>query len=172
KSSTGVHQFQQFTDQLNRRVCSNSSAERRRHNQWNVGLHVLGRGVDLDASRLHDASEFVRRRCRSWRHHLQHSDPDAGVASKLESSRLELYPVENNGKPFTRRREEKPRLCVNLPKEKNLYVLAECSLSKQANGCAKCRRSRRSTVWRRLQRPALHHLSKNTRRRIEQLVEK
>jgi len=37
-----VRQFQQFADQLNRRIRANSYSKRRWNNEWNARLHVLG----------------------------------------------------------------------------------------------------------------------------------
>jgi hypothetical protein len=57
----------------------------------------------------------VRRRC--WRRcsHVRHSDSDAGVASELKIKQgSNFYPVENNDKPFTLRRKEKPQSFASL----------------------------------------------------------
>lgn len=91
-----MHQFQQFTDQLNGRVRANSGAQRRGYNERNVGLHVLGRRVYIDASCLYGASEFVRGRRWRWCYHVRHSDPNATAASELKIKQgSNFYPVEN-----------------------------------------------------------------------------
>jgi hypothetical protein len=54
-----MHQLQQLADQLDWRVCANSLTERRRDHEWNVGLHVLGGGMSIDATGLYCAAEFV-----------------------------------------------------------------------------------------------------------------
>jgi hypothetical protein len=78
-----MYQFQQLANQLNWRVCAKRVTERRRDDQWNVGLHVLGSGVSIVAARVHGASEFMRGRRGRRRNYVQHSDPDAAAAPEL-----------------------------------------------------------------------------------------
>ena len=79
-----MRQFQHFADQFNRNVRANSGAQRRRNDERNAGLYVLGGGMSGDEARLHDTSEFVRRWRRSWRNDVRYSDTDATAASKLK----------------------------------------------------------------------------------------
>ena len=78
-----MHELQQFVDQLNWSIRAKSAAERRWDDERNVGLHVLGRRVSIDAACLHNAAKYLRGWRGSWRDDVQHSDPDAAVASKL-----------------------------------------------------------------------------------------
>ena len=78
-----MHQFQQLAHQLNWRVCAKRVAERRRDDEWNVGLHVLGRGVSIVAARVHRASEFMRGRRGRRSDDIQRPDTNAAAAPEL-----------------------------------------------------------------------------------------
>lgn len=85
-----MHKFQQLTDQLDRRICAIGRAERRRDDEWNARLHVLGCGMSIVEACLYNSSEFMRRGCWSGCDYVQHSDPDAATTSKLIPNILQI----------------------------------------------------------------------------------
>ena len=82
-----MHEFQQFADQLDGGVCAIRRAEWGRDDEWNVGLHVLGRGVSIVTTSLYGATELMRGGRGRWGHDVQYSDPDAATATELKATR-------------------------------------------------------------------------------------
>src|ERR1041385_5003773 len=92
-----MHEFQQFADQLDRVIRSDSVTERRRDDEWNVGLHVLGRRMSIVAADLHSASEFLRGWRRRWCNYVRHPDTDAATAPELRSKQPQRGTKGTNG---------------------------------------------------------------------------
>src|SRR5215208_6019589 len=79
-----MHQLQFVAHQLNRKLCAVSGAERHGHNQRHAWLHVLGRGVSGDETRLHGAARLLRGRSRCRRNLVRNTDSDATATSELK----------------------------------------------------------------------------------------